>query len=164
MEEIRARVDSLEADAATADALKPRYRQLCKRPAYDEYLQFYNNLNTRLIDDGKGATEITPTGVVVGDTHYELDRLARLGVRGRYDLRPTLRLRDDRSRRLTLTEHWLADGMRSLHGRTSTASTVRGGLLSGTNLISNVPHNPVEWPTVAAKVKPQSISAPTKSR
>ena len=41
---------------------------------HDEYLQSYNNPNTRLIDtDGKGVTEITPTGVVVGDTHYELD-------------------------------------------------------------------------------------------
>ena len=77
MEEIRARVDSLVADDATADALKPWYRQLCKRPCFhDEYLQSYNNPNTHLIDtDGKGVTEITPTGVVVGDTHYELDCL-----------------------------------------------------------------------------------------
>ncbi|MEL0140198.1 MAG: NAD(P)/FAD-dependent oxidoreductase, partial [Acidimicrobiaceae bacterium] len=34
MEEIRARVDSLVADDATADALKPWYRQLCKRPCF----------------------------------------------------------------------------------------------------------------------------------
>ena len=38
MEEIRARVDSLVADNATANALKPWYRQLCKRPCFhDEY-------------------------------------------------------------------------------------------------------------------------------
>ena len=120
MEEIRARVDSLVADDATADALKPWYRQLCKRPCFhDEYLQSYNNPNTRLIDtDGKGVTEITPTGVVVGDTHYELDCLvfaSGFEVGTTYARRSGFETtgRDG----LTLTEHWAADGMRSLHGR-----------------------------------------------
>ena len=115
MEEIRARVDSLVADDATADALKPWYRQLCKRPCFhDEYLQSYNNPNTRLIDtDGKGVTEITPTGVVVGDTHYELDCLvfaSGFEVGTTYARRSGFETtgRDG----LTLTEHWAADGMR----------------------------------------------------
>ena len=159
MEEIRARVDSLVADDATADALKPWYRQLCKRPCFhDEYLQSYNNPNTRLIDtDGKGVTEITPTGVVVGDTHYELDCLvfaSGFEVGTTYARRSGFETtgRDG----LTLTEHWATDGMRSLHGR-----NVHGfpnlfvvGFSQAANLISNVPHNLVEaGRTVAAMVK-----------
>ena len=39
MEQIRARVDAIVADPATAEALKPYYRQFCKRPCFhDEYL------------------------------------------------------------------------------------------------------------------------------
>ncbi len=159
MEEIRARVDSLVADDATADALKPWYRQLCKRPCFhDEYLQSYNNPNTHLIDtDGKGVSEITPTGVVVGDTNYELDCLvfaSGFEVGTTYARRSGFETtgRDG----LTLTDHWAADGMRSLHGR-----NVHGfpnlfvvGFSQAANLISNVPHNLVEaGRTVAAMVK-----------
>ena len=40
MEQIRARVDAIVDDPATAEALKPYYRQFCKRPCFhDEYLQ-----------------------------------------------------------------------------------------------------------------------------
>ena len=159
MEEIRARVDSLVADDATADALKPWYRQLCKRPCFhDEYLQSYNNPNTHLIDtDGKGVTEITPTGVVVGDTNYELDCLvfaSGFEVGTTYARRSGFETTGRAG--LTLTEHWAADGMRSLHGR-----NVHGfpnlfvvGFSQAANLISNVPHNLVEaGRTVAAMVK-----------
>ena len=159
MEEIRARVDSLVADDATADALKPWYRQLCKRPCFhDEYLQSYNNPNTHLIDtDGKGVTEITPTGVVAGDTHYELDCLvfaSGFEVGTTYARRSGFETTGRNG--LTLTEHWAADGMRSLHGR-----NVHGfpnlfvvGFSQAANLISNVPHNLVEaGRTVAAMVK-----------
>jgi cation diffusion facilitator CzcD-associated flavoprotein CzcO len=43
MTEIRERVDALVKDRETAEALKPWYRQLCKRPCFhDEYLDAYN--------------------------------------------------------------------------------------------------------------------------
>ena len=43
MEQIRARVDAIVEDAATAEALKPWYRQFCKRPCFhDEYLETFN--------------------------------------------------------------------------------------------------------------------------
>jgi hypothetical protein len=49
MDEIRARVDAIVQDPATAEALKPWYRQLCKRPCFhDEYLQAYNVPNATL--------------------------------------------------------------------------------------------------------------------
>ncbi len=65
MTEIRARVDAIVADRKTADALKPWYRQLCKRPCFhDEYLQAYNRPNVHLIDtDVKGVQRIDATGV-----------------------------------------------------------------------------------------------------
>jgi hypothetical protein len=46
-------VDSVVRDAATAAALKPWYRQLCKRPCFhDEYLEAFNRPNSeRFIAD-----------------------------------------------------------------------------------------------------------------
>ena len=75
MDEIRARVDAIVGDEATAAALKPWYRQLCKRPCFhDEYLDAYNEPGTHLIDtDGQGVERITTTGVVVAGVEYELD-------------------------------------------------------------------------------------------
>ncbi|HEX7037921.1 MAG TPA: NAD(P)/FAD-dependent oxidoreductase [Pseudomonadales bacterium] len=75
MEQIRARVDAIVKDKATAEALKPWYRQFCKRPCFhDEYLQTYNRPNVTLVDtDGKGIERITPRGIVANGKEYELD-------------------------------------------------------------------------------------------
>ena len=77
MEEVRARVDALVEDPMVADALKPWYRQFCKRPCFhDEYLQTFNRDNVTLVDtEGKGVERITETGVVVDGVEYELDCL-----------------------------------------------------------------------------------------
>jgi len=57
MEQIRARVDDIVEDPVTAEALKPYYRQFCKRPCFhDQYLQTFNRPNVHLIDtQGKGV-------------------------------------------------------------------------------------------------------------
>ena len=77
MERVRERVDEIIEDPATAAALKPYYRYLCKRPCFhDEYLQAFNRPNVTLVDtDGKGVDEITPRGVVANGQEYELDCL-----------------------------------------------------------------------------------------
>jgi cyclohexanone monooxygenase len=77
MEEVRARVDALVEDPATAAALKPYYGQLCKRPCFhDSYLQAFNRPNVTLVDtDGRGVERITETAVVVGGKAYEVDCL-----------------------------------------------------------------------------------------
>ena len=56
----------------TAEALKPWYRQFCKRPCFhDDYLPSFNRPNTHLVDtDGKGVQQITEKGVVVDGTEY----------------------------------------------------------------------------------------------
>ena len=156
MSEIRARVDSIVGDPDTAEALKPWYRQLCKRPCFhDEYLQSYNNPSTHLIDtNGKGVERIDETGVWVNGEHYELDCLViasgfEVGTsytrRSGYDVVG----RDGQ----TLSSYW-EEGMRSLHG-----IHVHGfpnmyviGVAQGANLISNIPQNYVENSVAIAAV------------
>ncbi|MEU9888872.1 NAD(P)/FAD-dependent oxidoreductase [Sphaerisporangium sp. NPDC051011] len=75
MEEIRARVDSVVKDPATAANLKPYYRALCKRPCFhDEYLDAFNRPNVTLLDtNGKGLEEVTRNGIVVEGKEYPVD-------------------------------------------------------------------------------------------
>jgi cyclohexanone monooxygenase len=77
MEEIRARVSAIVQDPATAEALKPYFRALCKRPCFnDEYLDTFNQPNVTLVDtDGQGVAEVTEKGVTVNGVEYELDCL-----------------------------------------------------------------------------------------
>ncbi len=156
MNEIRARVDSIVKDRKTAEALKPWYRQLCKRPCFhDEYLQTYNLPNVHLVDtDGKGVERIDETGVWVAGTHYELDCLiyaSGFEVGTSYARRSGFETVGRNGR--TLSDHW-NDGMRSLHG-----IHVHGfpnlfivGLGHGANLISNITHNFVEAGTTITKI------------
>jgi cyclohexanone monooxygenase len=155
MTEIRARVDAIVEDPATAEALKPWYRQLCKRPCFhDQYLQAYNVPGTHLIDtDGQGVTRIDETGVWVGDTHYELDCViyaSGFEVGTDYSRRSGYDAVGRNGRRMS--EYW-GDGMLSMHG-----IHVNGfpnmfivGPAQGANLISNIPHNLTEaGKTIAA--------------
>ena len=75
MEKIRSRADSIVEDQETAEALKPYYRQFCKRPCFhDEYLSTYNRPNVHLIDtDGRGVDEFTEKGVMFDGKEYEVD-------------------------------------------------------------------------------------------
>ena len=75
-DEIRARVDGTVNDPATAEALKPWYRQFCKRPTFnDEYLATFNRPNVHLVDvsESKGVDRITERGVVANGIEYEVD-------------------------------------------------------------------------------------------
>ncbi len=156
MVEIRARVDELVDDPSVADALKPWYRQLCKRPCFhDQYLQAYNNANTHLVDtDGQGVERITETGVVVGGIEYELDCLifaSGFEVGTDYTRRAGFDMVGRNN--ICLSERW-AEGMQSLHG-----IHVHGfpnafvvGHSQGANLISNIPHNLTEAGTTIAAI------------
>ncbi|WP_432825561.1 flavin-containing monooxygenase [Dactylosporangium sp. CA-092794] len=75
MEEVRARVDRVVHDKTVAEALKPYYRALCKRPCFhDEYLETFNRPNVSLVDtEGHGVSEITERGVIADGKEYELD-------------------------------------------------------------------------------------------
>jgi cyclohexanone monooxygenase len=75
MEAIRARIDKIVKDPATAEALKPWYNQMCKRPCFhDEYLPAFNNPNVKLVDTGgKGVERITEDAVIVDGVSYPVD-------------------------------------------------------------------------------------------
>lgn len=118
MEEIRARVDSMVTDPATAEALKPWYGYYCKRPCFhDEYLQAFNRDNVTLVDTrGRGVERISKNGVVVDGVEYGLDCLifaTGFEVGTDYRQRTGFEVvgRDGR----TLTDKW-ADGICTFHG------------------------------------------------
>jgi cation diffusion facilitator CzcD-associated flavoprotein CzcO len=77
MMRIHARIEEIVQDKATAEALKPWYMFMCKRPCFDdEYLPAYNLPNVHLVDTkGKGITEIAPEGPVFEGKTYPLDLL-----------------------------------------------------------------------------------------
>ena len=77
MEQIRARVDAVVRDRATAEALKPYYNQFCKRPCFhDSYLDAFNLPTVHLVDtEGQGVERIVEHGVVAAGQEYPLDCL-----------------------------------------------------------------------------------------
>jgi cyclohexanone monooxygenase len=77
MDEVRARIGEIVKDKATAEALKPWYGQMCKRPCFhDEYLPTFNRDNVTLVDTkGAGLDRITETGVVYDGKEYPVDLL-----------------------------------------------------------------------------------------
>jgi cyclohexanone monooxygenase len=118
MERVRARVDSIVTDQATAEALKPWYNVFCKRPCFhDHYLQTFNRPNVHLVDTGgQGVERITEKGVVVGGREYELDCLiyaTGFEVGTEYTRRIGFEVhgRDG----LTLTDKW-RNGAETFHG------------------------------------------------
>src|SRR5208282_3874545 len=77
MMKIHQRIDTIVKDKATADALKPWYMLLCKRPCFhNDYLPTFNRPNVHLVDTkGMGITEIEEKGPVFEGRQYELDVL-----------------------------------------------------------------------------------------
>ncbi len=77
MMRIHKRIDEVVKDKATAEALKPWYMFMCKRPCFhNDYLPTFNRPNVHLVDThGKGITEINEKGPVFDGTQYELDVL-----------------------------------------------------------------------------------------
>ncbi|MBW0102238.1 NAD(P)/FAD-dependent oxidoreductase [Pseudonocardia sp. KRD-291] len=118
MDEIRARVDEIVDDPATAAALKPWYRQMCKRPTFsDRYLQTFNRENVTLVDTaGQGVERITAGGLVVQGTEYPVDAIV-FATGFELGADPATRAGADIRGRggLTLAEKW-SDGLSTLHG------------------------------------------------
>ena len=122
MNQIRARVNGTVKDERIAEALKPWYRQFCKRPTFnDEYLPTFNRGNVTLVDTSEchGVERITARGVVANGVEYPVDliifatgfeistpfkRRIGFGIYGRNGQ--------------SLYDHW-AKGMRTLHGHSS---------------------------------------------
>lgn len=119
MNEIRARVDETVSREDAAEALKPWYRQFCKRPTFnDEYLDTFNRPNVHLVDvsDSKGVERITEKGVVAGGREYEVDCI--IYATG-FEITTSAHRRVDFDtigrNGESLYDHW-KDGFRTLHG------------------------------------------------
>ncbi len=77
MMRIHRRIEQEVHDPETAEALKPWYMFMCKRPCFhNEYLPAFNLPTVHLVDThGEGITEIGERGPVFHDRTYELDLL-----------------------------------------------------------------------------------------
>jgi cyclohexanone monooxygenase len=118
MNQIRARVDRVVKDKKTAEALKPWYRQFCKRPTFnDEYLPAFNRPNVTLVDTrGKGVDRITEKGVVFDGVEYEVDCIifaTGFEVGTAYTRRSAFEVYGRGG--VKLSDYW-SNGMRTLHG------------------------------------------------
>jgi len=122
MNGIRERVEKSVRAHETAEALKPWYRQFCKRPTFnDEYLPTFNRPNVTLVDTGEsqGVERITKNGVVANGVEYPVDCIIfatgfEVGTawtrRAGYDIVGQNGVR--------LSDYW-ASGMKTLHGFSS---------------------------------------------
>jgi len=106
-----------KADAA--EALKPWYRQFCKRPTFnDEYLATFSRDNVHLVDvsSSKGVEEITANAVVANGESYEVDCI--IYATG-FEITTSAHRRVDFDTigrdGLSLYKHW-ENGFRTLHG------------------------------------------------
>jgi cyclohexanone monooxygenase len=123
MERLRRRVAELVEDPETAEALKPYYRFMCKRPcSSDEYLPTFNRPNVTLVDvaESKGVDRLTEKGIVANGVEYEVDCVIFASgfeisteISRRYAI-DAIEGRDG----LSLFDHW-RDGYKTLHGMTS---------------------------------------------
>ena len=122
MNKVRARVDATVKDTATAEALKPWYRQFCKRPTFnDEFLEAFNRPNVTLVDvsAARGVERITEKGVVANGQEYEVDCIIyatgfEIGtaIHRRFDFET---IGEDG---VSLFERW-GNGMKTLHGHST---------------------------------------------
>jgi len=122
MNEIRARAETVVQDHETAEALKPWYRQFCKRPTFnDEYLPTFNRPNVHLVDvsDAKGVERITEKGVVANGVEYEVDCII-FATGFEITSAPRRRVSFDVIGRTgeSLFDHWKG-GLKTLHGLSS---------------------------------------------
>ncbi|MGU3498682.1 flavin-containing monooxygenase [Mycobacterium sp. C31M] len=122
MTKIRSRIDQVIEDPNIAEALKPWYRRLCKRPCFnDGYLETFNRPNVKLIDvaASHGVERITEKGLVANGQEYEVDAI--IWATG-FEVTTPLRRRIDfdivGEGGQSLFDYW-SDGFKTLHGHSS---------------------------------------------
>jgi cyclohexanone monooxygenase len=118
MEALRARIEGVVKDKEVAEALKPWYGRLCKRPCFhNEYLDCFNAPNVHLVHtNGKGVEKITEKGVVAQGKEHELDCIIyATGFDWGTDYSQRANMTITGRNGLTLTEKW-DKGPSTLHG------------------------------------------------
>ncbi len=124
MERMRRRVESIVKDKETAEALKPYYRFLCKRPlSNDDYYDTFNLPNVKLIDVSatKGVECMTEKGFIAHGVEYEIDCMifaSGFEVTSDLDRRWGFETFEGRNG-LSIYKHW-GEGYKTLHGMMTT--------------------------------------------
>lgn len=123
MERLRRRIDDLVDDPQVAEALKPYYRFMCKRPTSSEtYLPAFNLPNVTLVDvsESKGVERLTANGIVAGGVEYEVDCVVfASGFEISTELSRRYAIDSIEGRNgVSLFDYW-HDRYRTLHGMTS---------------------------------------------
>ena len=120
MERIRQRVEGLVDDPETADALKPYYRYLCKRPlSNNDYYPVFNQSNVELVDVSatQGLQKLTESGFVANGKEYEVDCVifaSGVEVTSSIERRWGIAAIEGREGK-SIYDHW-KDGPLTLHG------------------------------------------------
>jgi cyclohexanone monooxygenase len=123
MERLRRRIADIVEDPQTAEALKPYYRFMCKRPtSSDTYLPAFNRPNVTLVDvaESKGIERLTERGIVAGGVEYEVDCVifaSGFEISTEISRRYAMDVIEGRDG-VSLFDHW-RDGFQTLHGMTS---------------------------------------------
>jgi cyclohexanone monooxygenase len=120
MERLRQRVEAIVEDKATAEALKPYYRFLCKRPLSNaEFYPAFNQPNVELVDvsSTRGVERMSETGFVANGKEYPVDCVIfASGFEVTSDLNRRWGIDAVEGRNgLSIYDHW-ADGPKTLHG------------------------------------------------
>ncbi len=130
----------------TAETLKPYYRNMCKRPVFnDEYLPTFNRANVTLVDvsETKGVERITEKGIIVDGVEHEFDCIVfasgfeiTTALDRQFDIAPFAG-REGTS----LYDHW-GKGFRTLHGIMANGfpnhfvtGFIQGGVTAATTLM-----------------------------
>lgn len=120
MERMRQRVENLIDDEDTAEALKPWYRFLCKRPlSNNDYYPTFNRPNVELVDvaETQGVEAMTANGFIANGQEYEIDCMifaSGFEVTSDLDRRWGIDVFEGRDN-VSIYDHW-ADGYKTLHG------------------------------------------------
>lgn len=120
MDRLRRRVEALVNDPKTAEALKPYYRFLCKRPlSSDEFYPTFNRPNVDLIDvsETKGLQSLSETGFIANGKEYPVDCIifaSGFEVTSDLERRWGMDVFEGRDG-VSIYDHW-RDGPKTLHG------------------------------------------------
>lgn len=123
MERLRARCDELVDDPATAEALKPYYYHMCKRPlSSDAYYPTFNRPNVTLLDVShtQGLQEMTEKGFIANGVEYEIDCIifaSGFEVTSDLERRWSISTFEGRDG-ISIYDHW-RQGPSTLHGITT---------------------------------------------
>ncbi len=123
MERLRARCDELVNDPATAEALKPYYNHMCKRPlSSDAFYPAFNRENVTLVDvsDQLGIDAMTENGFVANGVEYPIDcMIFASGFEVTSDLDRRWGIAEfTGAGGVSIYDHW-RDGPQTLHGITT---------------------------------------------